>query len=90
MSTTIMGYSDDIIDVEGDVDDELHPSFTHPQGMLVCSDGTVLSFEYNGDWVFQCQHAGLLFDRIDHDGYSDIVKFKDGLKFVTLNNKEYQ
>ena len=93
MSTTITGYSDDIIVVEGDIEDELYPKFNDPRGTLFCSDGTILSFEYNGIWEFVCHHEGTLFDRIEKgDVYADrfdIVHFKDGLKFVHLSNKRY-
>lgn len=90
MTTKIYGTSDDLIEFEGDIYDEIGAYEAQDKGILL-SDGTVLECSYPktpdlGVWGFKLIRAGHLFDRIeecndeDADIYSDIVHFKDGLK----------
>jgi hypothetical protein len=94
---TISGYSDDIlcVDIE-DVTDE----FDQTNGIIACSDGTVLKFDYDGYWRFKVIRKGILLNHIvsyneddlkheDHPdlaSYSDIVVFKSKLNWITVNN----
>lgn len=81
MSTIVTGHSDDVIDVEGDVTDELYPKFNDPKGTILCSDGTVLDFVYNGIWNFTVINRGDLFDHIDKGDY-DADTFDKIYKFA--------
>lgn len=89
MTTKIYGTSDDLIEFEGDIYDEIGAYEAQDKGILL-SDGTVLECSYPkaqglGVWGFKLIRAGSLFDRIeecndeDAEVYSDIVYFKDGL-----------
>lgn len=89
MTTRIYGTSDDLIEFEGDIYDEIGAYEAQDKGILL-SDGTVLECSYPkapglGVWGFKLIRAGSLFDRIeecndeDAEVYSDVVFFKDGL-----------
>ena len=89
MATKIYGTSDDLIEFEGDIYDEIGAYNAKGKGILL-SDGTVFECSYPkakglGVWGFNVLHAGSLLDRIeecndeDAEIYSDIVYFKDGL-----------
>lgn len=89
MTTRIYGTSDDLIEFEGDIYDEIGAYEAQDKGILL-SDGTVLECSYPkkpdlGVWGFKLIRAGHLFDRIeecndeDAEVYSDVVYFKDGL-----------
>lgn len=89
MTTKIYGTSDDLIEFEGDIYDEIGAYEAQDKGILL-SDGTVLECSYSktpdlGVWGFKLIRAGSLFDRIeecndeDAEVYSDVVYFKDGL-----------
>lgn len=89
MTTKIYGTSDDLIEFEGDIYDEIGAYMAQGKGLLL-SDGTVLECSYPkapglGVWGFNVLHAGSLLDRIEEcndenaEIHSDIVYFKDGL-----------
>ena len=89
MTTKIYGTSDDLIEFEGDIYDEIGAYEAQDKGILL-SDGTVLECSYPktpdlGVWGFKLIRAGSLFDRIeecndeDAEVYSDVVYFKEGL-----------
>ncbi len=45
-TVTVYGASDDLVEIEGDIRDELYASDNNP-AHLAFSDGTVLSVEYS-------------------------------------------
>jgi hypothetical protein len=93
MATKIYGESDDLIEIEGDVDGEVN-SYGEDHGtLLIFSDGTLLEVMYGKEddvaiWSITPIQAGPLFDRIefcfdeDASPHSDIAYFKDGLKWA--------
>jgi hypothetical protein len=96
MTTKIYGTSDDLIEVEGDVDGEVGCyGAQEPESdgvLLVCSDGTVMAVKYGkggmGIWGITLITAGELFIGIDvctdedANPYSDVATFSDGMKWV--------
>lgn len=69
MATKIYGSSDDLIEFEGDIYDEIGAYKAQDKGILL-SDGTVLECSYPkapglGIWGFKLIRAGSLFDRIE-------------------------
>lgn len=85
MSTIIKGYDYHTIIIQGEINQEIFVKQNN--GLLLCSDQTVIGFEYNkGNWKFVCYYEGTLFDRIS----CGIVTFKDGLQTVTLQYKDSQ
>jgi hypothetical protein len=95
MATKVYGASDDLVEVEGDIDGEVNSYGTDERErgvLLVFSDGTLLEAKYgkadSAIWEVKLLAAGSLFDRIepcldaDGDPNSDIAHFRDGLKWV--------
>jgi hypothetical protein len=95
--TRVYGASDDLVELEGDVDGEVSAYGTSrddSEGVLmVFSDGTVLCTHYGkpGDlavWSITLIRRGDLFDRIDicldpeADIYSDQAFFNSGLTWA--------
>lgn len=96
MSTKIYGASDDLIEVEGDVNAEGYGGDDY-DSLMACSDGTVLVIKYGKPgaaiWAITVKIQGALFDRFetgtneDAKIYSDIVHFKDGLQWVWIGSQ---
>jgi hypothetical protein len=95
MSTKVYGASDDLVEFEGDVYGEVgyYTSEELDAGMLVIfSDGTILEAKYGkaglGVWGLNVLAQGPLFQEHvacadeDADPHSDVVTFKDGLKWA--------
>jgi len=96
MTTKIYGTSDDLIEIDGDVDGEVGcygaQEKDQPGVLLVCSDGTLLAVKYGkggfGVWCIDVLQEGALYQEIDvcndedAQPYSDVVTFRDGLKWV--------
>lgn len=96
MTTKIYGCSDDLIEVEGDVEGEVG-CYGAQEGdadgvLLVCSDGTLLIVKYGendmGTWRVTVYIKGCLLEGVevctdeDADPYSDVATFRDGLSWV--------
>ena len=55
---TVYGYSDDLIELEGDIEDELD-SYDLPMGsLLLFSDGTLLKVTYSDVWTIDVVEKG--------------------------------
>lgn len=97
MSMTVYGCSDDLIELDGDLNGELN-SFAEGPVWLRFSDGTELEVEYApGDlavWKIQCLKAGPLFDHVDpcedEDAkiYSDVAYFTSGMEWAEWRAKD--
>lgn len=89
--TKVFGSSDDLIEFEGDMNDEVDTlsRFGETEGPFITSfdDNTKVQIYYNkeGLWKIKLLVAGHLFNKIDEcleekDGrYSDFLFMKDGL-----------
>jgi len=95
MPTKIYGTSDDLVEVEGDVNGEVmcYGTDDREKGvLLICSDGTLLEVKYGkgnmGIWGIMLIKRGSLLmsikqcDDEEDDPYSDIAHFANGLKWV--------
>lgn len=103
MSTIIYGRSDDLIEIEGDIYDEIgcYGTDIRERGVLIVgSDGTAIEVKYAKGgmaiWGISLLRQGPLFERIepctDEEAtpYSDIAYFKDGIKsFSSPQGWEY-
>ena len=81
MTTKIYGTSDDLIEFEGDIYDEIGAYEAQDKGILL-SDGTVLECSYSktpdlGVWGFKLIRAGSLFDRIEECNDEDAEVYSD-------------
>lgn len=95
MTTKVYGASDDLIEFSGDFSGEVgcYGTDDRDHGVLVVmSDGTLLEVKYGkggmGIWAVQVLKKGELFDRYDPcddeeaDIYSDVVYFKNGIRWA--------
>lgn len=95
MSTKVFGCSDDLIEFRGDVYGEVGSYGTddREQGVLLMfSDATIAEVKYVKNdlaiWGINIIHKGLLFDSLelcddeDAEISSDVLHFKDGLKWA--------
>lgn len=95
--TIIFGASDDLIEIEGHLREEFGGYISDDEKLYIaCSDGTLLSVSYDGEWKFHVDRQGALFEKIipgvgedgKHSEYpeatscSDIVVFKEGLTWI--------
>ena len=92
MSITIQGYSDDIIDLSGDIEDELLYDDGEP-AVLVLSDGTVVEIEFNDDGIWKiallCGGSGKYIREFeasfnDDRKYSDVVTIEGDIVWAGL------
>jgi len=95
---TISGYSDDLIEVAGDLSEEgshvvhwLFPYQPDGDGMLVgCSDGTLLGIEYGACWRITLIARGTAtFDlkqavESDEDDRSDVATLEGVIAWVMV------
>lgn len=91
MSVTVYGASDDLIEVEGDVEEE----YNVYDGVkrLTFSDGTVLSIEYAGKGVWRIEpvlpgNASLNIVKApedDEDNYSDRATLDGDIRWVRID-----
>lgn len=102
MATKVYGASDDLIEIEGDIRDEIGCYGTDDKDkgvLLIFSDGTILEVKYGKGgkaiWSVALVNSGELFGSLEQcadenaDIYSDIASFKDGLKWAYVA-KEWQ
>lgn len=95
MATKVYGASDDLIEFYGDIHGEVDTYGTDDEErgvLLVFSDGTLLEVKYGKSgmaiWVITVLNQGALFEHLgtcmdeDADICSDVVQFKDGLKWA--------
>ena len=102
MTTRIYGASDDLLEFRGDIHNEVgagdwrarrYGDDEDKSGLVMCSDGTVLSVVYGdaahrGIWKLTVLQKGSLLERVDlcddenADPYSDVAHFADGLKWA--------
>jgi hypothetical protein len=88
----VFGYSDDIIAISGDINDELSPDDTPAK--LAFSDGTVLSVIYDADgcWRVNRVAAGsATMEKVeaegpDTDNYSDRVTLTGEIRWMVAGN----
>jgi hypothetical protein len=98
MSLKVYGASDDLIEIVGDVKEEFLTYYDdteedNPRRNLAFSDGSIFRVTYGidgGFWRFTPIKKGTLYDHKDEatnddgDDYSDILYFKDGIKWVLM------
>lgn len=102
MKTKIYGGSDDLIEIEGAINDEIN-HYENKALSFESSDGTKGSIKYDGEWKIEVKSRGSLFlqkipsagDDGKHDGefaglpsYSDILILDDGIEWVKIGRKK--
>ena len=105
MKTKIYGASDDLIEIEGAINDEVGCYFNAKQ-TITCSDNTKASISYNGEWKIIVIVEGEKFlgkinsvgDDAKHilpdaegcTSYSDILILDEGIEWVKIGRKTYK
>ena len=105
MITKIYGASDDLIEIDGNISDEID-CYNNTNKAIVFSDGTEAKITYDGNWRVKLITKGDLFDRIvfgneedkqhtdvDAKGcsnYSDVLIMKEGIEWVKIGRKTFK
>ena len=92
-TVTVDGASDDLIEIEGAIRDEISPSDENP-AKLAFSDGTVLSVAYDKDgcWrVNRVAEGSAKMEKVDTEGpdtdnYSDRVTLTGDIRWMVAGN----
>jgi hypothetical protein len=87
---TVYGAFDDLVEIEGDLNEEFNPSYDGEGMLLAFGDGTVLDVRYddNGVWRITQREAGSAsFEKVeappdDKENYSDRVTLRGELRWV--------
>ena len=92
MATILFGASDDLIEVEGSVDEEFNPHDEDEGSLVVFSDGTVLRIVYSrgGVWRITPVVTGPAFERIeqaDEDGDATDRAYLGDVQWVVCENR---
>lgn len=103
--TKLYGASDDLIEVEGDINAE-HGHYDPRKLSFLCSDDTRGTIQYDGNWHIIVETAGSLFKKLvvgnpaeqPHDdedakgcsAYSDVLVLNDGIEWVKISQKKYK
>ncbi|MGH3599142.1 MAG: hypothetical protein ACRDQH_02500 [Pseudonocardiaceae bacterium] len=96
MSVTVYGASDDLIEVEGGIEEEFNVYDTHdPDKLLAFSDGTVLRVRLTDDevWRIETVQAGsndlsiVQAPEGDGDNYSDRAVLAGPIRWVVLGTE---
>lgn len=76
---TIYGASDDLIEIEGDLNEEFNPSYDGDGMLLAFGDGTVLDVRYDdgGIWRITQRIAGSATFEKDENPASDEERYSD-------------
>jgi hypothetical protein len=102
MITKIYGASDDLIEIEGAISDDVD-CYNHKKPIkMTFSDGTIATIFYNGEWKINVKEHGTKFkakincagEDIEHTGiakgctsYSDVLILDEGIKWVRIKGK---
>lgn len=99
MKTIFYGASDDLIEIEGAISEEVD---YNEIVNFKFSDGTIGTIDYDGDWNIDVTTEGGLFDKLirgsdeiphtDEEAancpsYSDVLVLKEGIEWVQINGK---
>lgn len=97
MSITIYGASDDLIEIEGDVEEEFnwYPTKTDEDGFLAVSDGTLLRVRYDEDgiWRFTPLVYGLAYfekeeGNVEHDTPDKVTLSGYEIKWIVFGEQK--
>lgn len=102
--TIIYGSSDDLIEIDGQVETEYNNYTLAKRGIpFECSDETKGTIIYDGDWKINIEQKGSLFQELRPNvgdsgkhkdlafkctSYSDVLILKDGILWVKINKRK--
>lgn len=93
-TVTVSGASDDLIELEGDIRDEISPRNEEDPVKLAFSDGTVLSVVYDKDGCWRVNRVAegtAKMEKVeaagaDTDNYSDRVTLTGDIRWCVAGN----
>ena len=102
--TIIYGGSDDIVEIDGQIQAEYNNYTLASRGIpFECSDETKGTITYDGDWLIRVEKQGSLFQELRPNvgdmgkhtdlafkctSYSDVLILKDGILWVKINGRK--
>lgn len=94
MSVTLFGYSDDLVEIEGDVREEFNPTGDEPV-LVTFSTGTVASIQYTaeGAWRIIVLEPGTTVLDLqqcpadDEDDYTDRLVISSQVEWVVATDR---
>ncbi len=102
--TIIYGSSDDLVEIEGQIQAEYGNYTLASRGITFeCSDETKGTITYDGDWLIKVEQQGSLFQELRPNvgdlgkhtdlafkctSYSDVLILKDGILWVKINGRK--
>lgn len=102
--TLIYGASDDLIEIEGQIEGEYDNYTLAKRGIpFECSDETKGVITYDGDWVIKVDNEGSLFQELRPNvgdsgkhkdlafkctSYSDVLILNEGILWVKINGRK--
>lgn len=105
MITKIYGCSDDLIEIEGAINDEAN-HYDATRVKITCSDGTVARITYNGEWKISVEIEGASYlgvvhsvgddakhifpDAVGCTPYSDVLILDEGIYWVKIGRKTFK
>jgi hypothetical protein len=106
MATKIYGASDDLIEIDGDCEEEAN-IMDAENVSISASDGTTAKISYEGNWIITVTNEGILFkklikgsedddckhtdpDAVGLSNYSDVLVLNDGIEWVKIGRKTYK
>lgn len=105
MKTIIYGASDDLIEIEGNISEEVN-KIDAKNFPIECSDGTKAKITYSGTWDIEVIESGKLYEKIvrgnesekPHEGaelqsvpgYSDALIMMDGIEWVKIGRRTFK
>lgn len=105
MKTKIYGYFDDLIEIEGAINEEAN-HYDTKMVTITASDGTKAKITYNGIWQISVDFMGSKFielvtsvgDDANHilenavgcPSYSDVLVFDEGIEWVKIGRKTFR
>lgn len=103
---TISGGSDDLIEIDGDISDEIPVAMRVNLVKFSASDGTKGHISFDGEWRITVIDEGSLFKKVingnneekphtDPDAkncaaYSDVLILKDGIEWVRIGRQKFK
>lgn len=105
MKTKIYGASDDLIEIEGAINDEVS-CYDATRVIIKASDGTQARITYNGEWKISVEVEGSKYFNLIHSvgddtihtigdavyctSYSDVLVFDEGIEWVKIGRKTFK
>ena len=95
MSITLQGHSDDVVEISGDIEDEVYTD-NDGEVIIIVSDGTVVRAQYDGIWTITVLDRGIgnyieeykaTLSDVSSDKFSDIVTIEANISWIAVTSQ---